>query len=259
MYMKSIARPLLSRIKRYVRARGIPIKSTDLRLRLLRDVHRGETCFVLGSGPSLSFSDMDLLKDRWVIGVNKIYLAYPHTRLRPSYHVVADKRIAGEVAPYMQEIECPKFVEEWASEPLSAIPGLLVLRPHPERAIKFSNNLLSGTVGGATVLFTALQVAYYLGFSRVVLLGLDFSYAGLVPTGEISPSGEVLVTSSIANHFVKDYSSANRVASAPRYEEQRAAFAAAYDAYNKAGRILVNASRQTALDVIPRARLEDFL
>lgn len=206
--------------------------------------------------------DLDRVSAYHGFGVNKIYLAFPHTIWRPTYYVIADKRIAEEVRDDVYRIECQRFVEKWAYGPLKGKGRWNVLRDlvHGEvRTNSFSRDLLNGAGGGATVLYACLQIAYYMGYTKVVLLGVDFSYGNLMPTGEISKSGELLVTAQSGAYFTKDYSAPGRVLSAPRYDEQRAAFKNAYEAYTKDGRILVNASRRTELDVIPRRNLEDVL
>jgi hypothetical protein len=245
-----------------LRERGVMLSRNDWNIKRYKNKHVGETCFILGSGPSLTMSDLDLIEKRQSIGVNKIYLAYANTVWRPTYYVVADRRIADEVKLNVHEIQCPRFIEKWAYPPVKEQGNWIVLPELHEygvRTNKFSRNLLCGTGGGATVIYAALQIAYYLGFQRVVLLGVDFSYGNLKPTGEISPSGEALVTADAAAYFNSNYSQPGRVLSAPRYDEQREAFRNAYHAFRDDGRILVNASRRTELDVIPRARLEDYL
>jgi hypothetical protein len=244
----------------FFRERGVPLTSSDKVITAYRGRHAGETCFILGSGPSLTFEDMEKIKGLPCFGVNKVYLAYPHVSWRPTYYALADRRVAEQVKEHVHQVTCPRFVAKWASGPVLHNSPWVVLRDLQSRKpVDFSQNLLLGAYGGGSVIYTAIQIAYYMGFSTVVLLGIDFSYSGLTSTGNVSAAGEVLVKSDDRNYFIPGYTSPADVQAAPRYEELRKAFLAAYEAYAADGRVLVNASRKTALDVIPRATLEDYL
>ena len=48
-------------------------------------------CFVVGNGPSLARTNLDLIKDEISYGMQRIHLIYPKTTWRPTYWVCADK------------------------------------------------------------------------------------------------------------------------------------------------------------------------
>ena len=54
-----------------------------------KDLHRGKRLFILCSGPSLNTLDFSKLERRIVMGLNRSFLAVPHTH----YHCAMDRRL----------------------------------------------------------------------------------------------------------------------------------------------------------------------
>jgi hypothetical protein len=59
-------------------------------------------CFILGNGPSLNDTNLDLIAGEKTFGVNQCHLIYPKTKWRPTYWVCTDR-----------DLNIP--LEEWAS------------------------------------------------------------------------------------------------------------------------------------------------
>ena len=76
-------------------------KSEDAQyIRGLRDTHKGERCFVIGNGPSLTPADLDILAEKMVFcfAVNRIYKMYPKTVWRPSIYMTLDTFVIADAA-----------------------------------------------------------------------------------------------------------------------------------------------------------------
>ena len=71
---------------------AIDSTSSD-KLRDLRDRHRGETAVIVGNGPSLNETDLQLLAGHATFGVNAIYLASERLPDRLTYYVVEDRAV----------------------------------------------------------------------------------------------------------------------------------------------------------------------
>ena len=62
-------------------------RDTRRRLAQLKDIHRGQRCFIIGNGPSLRNTDLSRLRAEYTIGMNRIYLAFPEWGFQTSYYL----------------------------------------------------------------------------------------------------------------------------------------------------------------------------
>ena len=264
---------------------GIALLENQRRLAALRNIHAGRRAFVIGNGPSLKVSDLDAIRGEISFAANKIYLAFDQTQWRPDYYFVADKLVAINNRDKIAGLNFPKFYTRslegllphqpsvyWVDElvgNLSCVkgdprfPGARDRRGN--RIGYFSEDPLKGLNGGSTVIYPMLQLAYFMGFSEVFLLGIDFNFVvpdSVVPTS-VGRGYEVAVKSiGEVNHFHPDYRKPGELWSVPSEEVMQAqaiSFAAAREAFEISGRALWNASRQTKLEVVPRKNMDDVL
>jgi hypothetical protein len=232
------------------------------RLSEFKDIHKGKRAFVIGSGPSLRVSDVDRLKNEVTFACNKIYLAFNETEWRPTYYSVIDRMVAKNNSDMIQSLKLRKIFSSGVKPYLTKSKDILWLKDLPapiingERRIQFSKDLQKGTYGGSTVIYTMLQLAYYMGIREIYLLGIDFSFQVSPPTGEKTTAGEILLKNEgEENHFHPDYRKQGELWTMPRMDDQYDAFKVAKTAFEEKGGIIKNASRKTALDVFP---LVDF-
>ena len=76
-----------------------------------KNKHAGQRVFLVGNGPSLAETDMNLLKDEKTIAMNRISLIYPKaTKWRPTYYLFSSTNVKDE-----------NWGEEWLSSVHSAI------------------------------------------------------------------------------------------------------------------------------------------
>lgn len=87
MLSKIALNMLYGRISRYQQFLG---RQTLDVLRELKNIHQGERCFIVGTGPSLSISDLEMLKGEVTFGTNRIYELYNQTNWRPTYYINQD-------------------------------------------------------------------------------------------------------------------------------------------------------------------------
>ena len=69
-----------------------------------------------------------------------------------------------------------------------------------EDGINFSIDLTKGFVGGNTATYAALQIAFYMGFSKIIIIGMDHNF-----THSGSPNQEGLLEGADPNHFDSSY------------------------------------------------------
>lgn len=175
----------------------------NLNIEKLKNKHLGKRCFIVATGPSLRIEDLDILhnNNEICISVNKIYRCFPLTKWRPNYVGMTDPKIVADFIKDMKnEVEVPKnvFVGDNSvhTEPKGLIDGIEYFHLNykafePELPL-FTDDMAKGAYMGCTVTYDfALQMAAYMGFSEIYLLGVDHTM-----TGKISNAN---------NHFIDNY------------------------------------------------------
>lgn len=164
-----------------------------------KDIHKGERCFIIGNGPSLKMEDLDKLYDNGEIcfGVNKIYKAFPNTRWRPTYHCLSDDDI---MQMYDDDIDKESrqviYADTYHWSNFSRSDKVdyvhMIGEDYGKNMPGFSFDITQCVYNGCSVTYDlCLQIAVYMGFKKIYLLGTDCS----------TPNGVALDDS----HFVSDY------------------------------------------------------
>jgi hypothetical protein len=114
----------------------------------------------------------------------------------------------------------------------------------------FSFDPRRGVWEGATVTYVAMQLAYFMGFREVLLIGVDHRFATPGPA-------HALVTSQGAdpNHFDPDYFGKGFRWQLPDLETSEIAYRLARHAFERDGRRIVDCTVDGALQVFPKADL----
>jgi hypothetical protein len=263
-----------SRLRTILSASGCVWWPDDRRIQTYKDVHKGQRAFILGNGPSLTIADLDCLKSEITFASNKIFLSFPDTTWRPTYYVLSDLLVAAQNGETISKLPLTKFLTNysrafvngdkktiWFNE-IAGNYHLNFLEDYdavdPD-TVRFSTDATLGLEGGGTVIFNQLQLAYFMGISEIVLLGLDFSFNTKGNARTATFFDQALVSTGEKNHFHPDYRKAGEVWAVPNMGFQRLSFRRAKEQYAVDGRSIVNGSRATALDVFPRINLDSLL
>lgn len=248
-----------------LRSAGVPLGTNDSRIKSLRNIHAGRRAFVIGNGPSLKVEDLERLKGEITFASNKVYLAFDQTAWRPTYYSVCDKLVARNNFEVISGLSLNKLMSDCVREFFSEEDTSVWLRELPVRSggsdHPFSQNLLVGFYGGATVVYQQLQTAFYMGITEVILIGLDFSFqiTGNQVATEVRGYEVALKSEGEVNHFHKDYRKPGEAWAIPNMEGQRRSFQSAFARFQESGRSVVNASRTTQLDVFPCRNFDELV
>lgn len=220
----------------------------------LRDRFRGHRAVLLGNGPSLRRTDWDRLRDEFVFGTNRIYLIAREGGVLPDVYVCINALILRQFGPEIEDLPCLKVIDWFAGRgAVSAGAGTAFLRK--ASGLRFCTDVLEhGWSHGYTVTYAALQLAYFMGFSQVVLIGVDhrFHAAG-------APMREVVAKGPDRDHFTPDYFPAGIRWQLPNLDGSLAAYRLADAAYRADGRSILDATDGGALDVFPKESLDRAL
>ena len=235
-------------------------------LKQYHNVNKQKRAFLVGSGPSLTLEDLNKLKNEITFACNKIYLLFNQTDWKPTYYCVIDRLVAENNKHEVDELYLTKFFNQSIWTYFRHSPGIHWIhdRPAPLKdgrpVIGFSDDIIKGTYGGFTVIYTMLQIAYFMGIQEVYLLGIDFSFQIAEKSGEKTDAGEVILENKGENnHFHPKYRKLGEKWTYPQLDRQYEAFQTAKNFYEKNGRKIFNASRATKLDIFPRVNLDEVL
>ncbi len=157
-----------------------PPTREQCRLESRKNAYLGEDIFILGNGPSLAKFDIDVLDDYYTFAANRINVMFDRTDWRPDFYTCLDWRV---VPDNYKEINKLRGMEFFFPERFRGLlrNGEDVYWYNSRSAgksllEKFEPDLTRGARGGGTIITAAIQIAYYLGFRRIFLIGIDASY-----------------------------------------------------------------------------------
>jgi len=218
------------------------------RLHLLRDTFAGKRCFIIGNGPSLNLLDLKLLRNEHTFALNRGYLAFERMGGPATFLVAVNRNVLTQFADDLNEIDSWKFVDWCGRSVIDADDRTMFLRSRSLPGF-YGEDIAGGVWQGSTVTYVALQIAFYLGFSSVYLIGVDHYFA---VTG--TPNMAVVSPGEDKNHFSPDYFGSGVTWQFPDLEMSERAYRYAREAFDQAGRRVINATEGGSLEVFPRAR-----
>lgn len=174
------------------------------KIKAFKDKYKGEMCFIIGNGPSLRIEDLDKLTGKHCFAANGIYQMYPHTNWRPEFYFSQDSLMTQDIL--LKDID--KVLESKAIftsvnskmiELCDKYDNIQYMRLYYEEdglgLPQFSTECDKKINLSCTVTYSMLQMAAYMGFRTIYLIGMDCSYPY-----EVLENGTV-----ICNNNVKDY------------------------------------------------------
>lgn len=217
-----------------------------------KDLHKGERCFIVGNGPSLKHTDLSRLKNEYTLGQNRIYLAFPEMGFPVSYYLSVNDLVVEQCAADIQALQMPRFVSWRARKWLRPQANLFFIHT-TYTGEKFATDVRQRVWEGGTVTYTSLQVAFHLGFSQVILIGVDHNY---VTQGK--PNETVVSQGDDPNHFHPGYFGKGFRWQLPDLVQWEDAYRLARRTYEAAGRQVLDATIGGKLTVFPKVEYDSL-
>ncbi|MBU1145304.1 MAG: DUF115 domain-containing protein [Firmicutes bacterium] len=224
------------------------------RLAKYKDIHAGKRVFIIANGPSLKYVDFGKLKNEITIGMNRIYLMKEVNGFVPTYLVCIDKKSQTlQFTDDYDNIDFPAFYN-W---------DLRNVFKHKNRHIflkeklnpKFSKDLVKEPYGsGKTVTYACIQLAYFMGFDEVYLIGKDHTYNTDEKVGV-----PILSDGNEENHFIKGYYKPNMTWDAPDLKSEEYAYRIAKRVFEYEKKIIKDATINGQLNVFEKVDLSTLL
>ena len=243
----------LKRLPADIEAVTHPLRLESIKkLKALKDTHQGERCVIIGNGPSLNKMDIQKIRQEITFGMNRIYLAWEEWGFRTSYFLSINDLVIEQCAEDIQALDLPKFIS-WRShrwlEPKQDLHFLYTTYTGP----KFTSDVCKRVWEGATVTYVALQLAYHMGFSTVVLIGVDHSFVS-----EGKPNQTIVSQGDDPNHFSPGYFGKGFRWQLPDLETSELAYQIAQQAYLADGRQILDATIGGQLTVFPKVDFDTY-
>lgn len=162
----------------------------DIKIKKFKNIHKGKRCFIVGNGPSLRKTNLDLITNEISFAMNRINLIYPETTWRPNYFscttnnfynpewrndILVSKNLGIPFFiweklinedPFFQKDQNTYLLNSSDAETVADYPGEELWSWDPsERVTKYGTSIV-----------VSFQIAVYMGFKEIYLLGTDLNF-----------------------------------------------------------------------------------
>jgi hypothetical protein len=190
--------------------------------------------------------------------VNAIYLNYEKMKFSPTFYVLEDYAVAEDRAEEINNYHDPQikfigsFLDYIIKKDDRTITTNVYINDYQEPFTpRFSENCLEWIGVGGTVSFQSMQLAYYLGFSKVYLVGFDHHYV-IPKEANFDLTSVINSERDDENHFSKEYFGKGYRWHDPRFDRMNTSYQKAREHYEAANRKICNATSGGKLEIFER-------
>ena len=205
-----------------------------------------DECFIIGGGPSIKNQNLNILEDKFSIVHNAFYLLKDTYTFKPSLYVIEDPLPAEDNSTELNKIKdidiivplkLKKYIKNrenvtYINFDYTYIDSRETTKDN-NLEFKFSDDLSRKAFWGGTVVYFSLQIAYFLGFKKIYLFGVDLSYK--IPESAKINGSIITSTDSDDNHLHKDWFGKGKRWHFPRQDRMQVAIESAVDFLSKKG------------------------
>lgn len=225
-------------------------------IKSLKNTKKGKRCFIIGNGPSLTPKDLDKLINEDTFAFNRIYYLFDRTKWRPTYYMCVDADVLEMNAKEISDLDLPCILlgKKIRNERRDNVHLICDYAPFKLNKWDYTTPFVSEDVSRYfcscyTVTFEALQLALYMGYEEIYLLGVDHNYSV-----KVSPSGKVSRDDSVKDYFEGLYKTDITMMN---YEATTAAFQAVLDYCRRTNKARIyNATRGGKLEIFERVSFD---
>ncbi|TLV02378.1 6-hydroxymethylpterin diphosphokinase MptE-like protein [Dyadobacter luticola] len=149
----------------------------------LKDKYKGERIFLIGNGPSLNQMPLYLLENEYTMAFNRFNLMFERLNWVPDFYMVTDDLVIKDMHEQINEEILPLVTNAFFPDIHPSNVEFDKYIDHRENVCwlntdspEFSADLPNCGIN-KTVVNAAIQVAAYLGFTNIYLLGVDMTFA----------------------------------------------------------------------------------
>ncbi|WP_304960427.1 6-hydroxymethylpterin diphosphokinase MptE-like protein [Thomasclavelia cocleata] len=250
-----------------IKARSIRFKARHYylfkegrRLKKLKNIHLGKRCFIIGNGPSLKAEDLSKLykNNEITFAFNRIYHIFDQTKWRPTYYISQDEKM---LAGCIEEVEnlsalikfIPAEMKWYYNLDIKDVLPFHIITKENNNLPSFSTDISKSIINSKTVVYTALQIAYYMGIKEIYLIGVDHHFHM-----SMNSNGEIIIDNSVKDYFSEDYNQDKDNLYIPNTDESTFTYVAAKRFAANHDLKIYNATRGGKLEVFDRVDLDNL-
>jgi uncharacterized Rossmann fold enzyme len=219
-----------------------------------KNIHKGKRCFIVCTGPSLKFEDLDTLhaNNEISISMNQIFRGFDKTQWRPDYYICSDRNVLKDYGDEIYDVELKnKFITSvyssfWNKTSKDNIYSFLNINEYynyqNNSDLPFLKDFSKGSYSGNTVTYHAIRLATYMNFSEIYLLGCDFNYS--------------INSKDAGDHFISNYHNTNASVLKLPYKRVERAYIRAREYADSRDFKIYNATRGGKLEVFERVNFD---
>ena len=222
----------------------------------------GRRCFFIGNGPSLRAEDLTKLQENGEVtfAFNRIYNIFDQTKWRPTFYISQDEKMLSGCIKEVCDLQAKeKFIPiqlKWWNG--IKIPRAIYFNMRPQNVddpdrFAFSDDCAREIFNATTCMYTAAQLAAYMRFSEIYLIGVDHHF-------QISQNnqGEIIVDNSVKDYFTDKYNEDKDKLYIPNTERSTLTYEAMKRHCDARSVRVFNATRGGKLEVFPRVTFDSL-
>ena len=175
-------------------------------------------------------------------------MAFPELGFSTSILLTVNDLVIEQCAEDIRALPIPTFVSWRGRKHIQPAPNLYYLYTSYILP-RFSGNATGRLWEGATVTFVAMQLAYFMGFKQVILIGVDHNFST-----KGTPNTTIVSSGDDPNHFNPGYFGKGFRWQLPDLDTSEIGYSMARAAYEKAGREILDATVDGKLQIFPKSK-----
>jgi len=209
MIIHRIRASLTARMQNWA-SRHFELTKAGRELAKYKDIHKGERCFIIGNGPSLNIDDLETLHKHGIVtfATNRIFHIFGDTSWRPTYYASEDITILKNIQDEIFKVPCSaRFIPvnlKWYEnvDIPNATYFYMDYQSDYSDTYGLSLDASKAVRCRGTVTISCIQLALYMGFKEIYLLGVDHNYSKFTDA-----NGNIVEDSTVKDYFSTAYDS----------------------------------------------------
>lgn len=237
------------------------------RLKKFRNLYKDEDCLIICNGPSLKNTRLGLFAGMPTFAVNSTFILQETLGFEPTFYTIEDNHVVTDNLAQILALKAGvKFFPEKYREFLGDSRDIFYLPTNWDCYFKskvsyeypeFSKDIARSIYTGQTVTYLNLQIAYFMGFKRVFIVGLDFSYS--IPKNARVEHNSIDHDEDDPNHFHPSYFGKGKQWHFPKLDSCMTSYSIAREAFEREGREIIDLTLGGRLNVFKKEHVINAL